>query len=187
MGPGCGAPERRASRPPLPRLGGSAYLGAMSDTAADQGNAPAYSVSELSAALKRTLESAYGYVRLRGEISKVTRHGNGHIYLDLKDENACIAGVVWKGNVRGLKAQPEQGLEVIVTGKITTFAPRSSYQIIIDALDLAGQGPQAGPEDDPDARGAVPAGPDGPGRLLNVLPLVMSHRTAPGTIDEARR
>jgi exodeoxyribonuclease VII large subunit len=112
----------------------------MSDTVADQGNAPAYSVSELSAALKRTLESAYGYVRLRGEISKVTRHGNGHIYLDLKDENACIAGVVWKGNVRGLKAQPEQGLEVIVTGKITTFAPRSSYQIIIETMEHAGVG-----------------------------------------------
>src|SRR5579871_2163618 len=89
---------------------------------AGDGNARPYSVSELAFALKRTLEDAYGFVRLRGEISKVTRHGNGHIYLDLKDENACIAGVVWKGSVRGLKVQPEQGLEVVVTGKITTFA-----------------------------------------------------------------
>jgi exodeoxyribonuclease VII large subunit len=106
----------------------------------DDGNARAYSVSELAFALKRTLEDAYGFVRLRGEISKVTRHGNGHIYLDLKDENACIAGVVWKGQVRGLKAQPEQGLEVVVTGRITTFAPRSSYQLIIETMEHAGVG-----------------------------------------------
>ena len=115
----------------------------MSDVETDpstDGNARPYSVSELAFALKRTLEDAYGFVRLRGEISKVTRHGNGHIYLDLKDENACIAGVVWKGSVRGLKAQPEQGLEVIVTGKITTFAPRSSYQLIIETMELAGVG-----------------------------------------------
>jgi exodeoxyribonuclease VII large subunit len=105
-----------------------------------EGNARPYSVSELAFALKRTLEDAYGFVRLRGEISKVTRHGNGHIYLDLKDENACIAGVVWKGSVRGLKAQPEQGLEVVVTGKITTFAPRSSYQLIIETMEHAGVG-----------------------------------------------
>ncbi|HTK36643.1 MAG TPA: exodeoxyribonuclease VII large subunit [Caulobacteraceae bacterium] len=104
------------------------------------GNARPYSVSELAFALKRTLEEAYGFVRLRGEISKVTRHGNGHIYLDLKDENACIAGVVWKGSVRGLKAQPEQGLEVVVTGRITTFAPRSSYQLIIETMEHAGVG-----------------------------------------------
>jgi exodeoxyribonuclease VII large subunit len=107
---------------------------------AAEGNAKAYSVSELAFALKRTLEEAYGFVRLRGEISKVTRHGNGHIYLDLKDENACIAGVVWKGQVRGLKVQPEQGLEVIVTGRITTFAPRSSYQLIIETMEHAGVG-----------------------------------------------
>ena len=115
----------------------------MSDVETDpstDGNARPYSVSELAFALKRTLEDAYGFVRLRGEISKVTRHGNGHIYLDLKDENACIAGVVWKGSVRGLKAQPEQGLEVIVTGKITTFAPRSSYQLIIETMEHAGVG-----------------------------------------------
>jgi exodeoxyribonuclease VII large subunit len=105
-----------------------------------EGNAPAYSVSELAFALKRTLEEAYGFVRLRGEISKVTRHGNGHIYLDLKDENACINAVVWKGQVRGLKAQPEQGLEVVVTGRITTFAPRSSYQLIIETMEHAGVG-----------------------------------------------
>src|SRR6201986_2203122 len=112
-----------------------------SDAGADaDGNARPYSVSELAFALKRTLEDAYGFVRLRGEISKVTRHGNGHIYLDIKDENACIAGVVWKGQVKGLKVQPEQGLEVIVTGRITTFAPRSSYQLIIETMEHAGVG-----------------------------------------------
>ena len=110
------------------------------DAEPPDGNARAYSVSELAFALKRTLEEAYGFVRLRGEISKVTRHGAGHIYLDIKDENACIAGVVWKGQVRGLKAQPEQGLEVIVTGRITTYAPRSSYQLIIETMEHAGVG-----------------------------------------------
>ena len=72
------------------------------DPSAPQGNARAYSVSELSFALKRTLEDAYGFVRLRGELSKVTFHSNGHVYLSLKDERACIDGVVWKGNVRTL-------------------------------------------------------------------------------------
>ena len=105
-----------------------------------EGNAPAYSVSELAFALKRTLEQTYGFVRLRGEISKVTRHASGHIYLDLKDDKASISGIIWKGSVRGLMAQPEQGLEVIVTGKITTFPARSSYQIVIETLEPAGVG-----------------------------------------------
>jgi exodeoxyribonuclease VII large subunit len=104
------------------------------------GNTPPYSVSELAFALKRTLENAYGFVRLRGEISKVTRHASGHIYLTLKDDKACIDGVVWKGSVRGLKAQPELGLEVIVTGKITTYPARSSYQMVIESLEPAGVG-----------------------------------------------
>jgi exodeoxyribonuclease VII large subunit len=109
-------------------------------TAADPGNAPAFSVSELAFALKRTLEDAFGHVRLRGEISKVTRHASGHVYLTLKDDKAVIDGVIWKGSVRGLKAQPEQGLEVIVTGRITTYPARSGYQIIIESLEPAGVG-----------------------------------------------
>ena len=108
--------------------------------ATDAGNAAAYSVSELAFALKRTLEDAYGFVRLRGEISKVTRHGSGHVYLTLKDEKACIDAVVWKGSVRGLKAQPEQGLEVIATGRITSYPARSSYQLVIESLEPAGVG-----------------------------------------------
>jgi exodeoxyribonuclease VII large subunit len=104
------------------------------------GNAKAYSVSELASALKRTLEDAYGFVRLRGELSKVTRHASGHVYLSIKDERAAIDGVVWKGQVRGLKAQPEQGLEVIVTGRITTFPASSKYQIVVETMEHAGVG-----------------------------------------------
>src|SRR5579875_639650 len=104
------------------------------------GNAQAYSVSELAFALKRTIEDAYGYVRLRGEISKVTRHASGHIYLSLKDERACIDGVVWKGSVRGLACQPQMGLEVIVTGRITTYPARSSYQMVIETMAPASVG-----------------------------------------------
>jgi exodeoxyribonuclease VII large subunit len=104
------------------------------------GNARAYSVSELSFALKRTLEDAYGFVRLRGELSKVTFHSNGHVYLSLKDDKACIDGVVWKGNVRGLSVRPEQGMEVIVTGKVTTYPAGSRYQIVIDTMEAAGIG-----------------------------------------------
>ena len=110
------------------------------DSPAEDGNAKPYSVSELAFALKRTLEDNYGFVRLRGEISKTTFHSNGHIYLTLKDERAAIDGVVWKGQVRGLSIRPEQGLEVIVTGKITTYPSGSRYQIVIETLEAAGIG-----------------------------------------------
>src|SRR6185312_13086807 len=104
------------------------------------GNAKPYSVSELSFALKRTLEDAYGFVRLRGEVSKVTFHSNGHVYLTLKDERAAIDGVVWKTNVRSLGIRPQQGLEVVVTGKITTYPSGSRYQIVIETMEPAGIG-----------------------------------------------
>ncbi|RYF88973.1 MAG: exodeoxyribonuclease VII large subunit, partial [Caulobacteraceae bacterium] len=103
-------------------------------------NAQAYSVSELAFALKRTLEDAYGFVRLRGELSKVTHHGSGHVYLTLKDEKASLDGVVWKGSVRNLGIRPEQGMEVIVTGRITTFPAGSRYQIVIETMEAAGVG-----------------------------------------------
>ena len=109
-------------------------------TAADDGNARPYSVSELAFALKRTLEDAYGFVRLRAELSKVTHHSNGHVYLTLKDERAAIDGVVWKGSVRNLSVRPEQGLEVVVTGKITTYPAGSRYQIVIETMEAAGIG-----------------------------------------------
>lgn len=103
-------------------------------------NNPAVSISELAFALKRTLEDRFGHVRLRGEISKVNRHASGHVYLTLKDDKASLDGVVWKGQVRGLSIQPETGLEVIVTGKITSYPARSSYQIVIDSMEAAGAG-----------------------------------------------
>lgn len=103
-------------------------------------NNPPLSISELSFALKRTLEDRFGHVRLRGEISKVNRHASGHVYLTLKDDKAAIDGVVWKGSVRGLGVQPEAGLEVIVTGKITSYPARSSYQIVIETMEAAGAG-----------------------------------------------
>jgi exodeoxyribonuclease VII large subunit len=106
----------------------------------EDGNAKPYSVSELSFALKRTIEDAYGFVRVRAEVSKVTRHASGHIYLTLKDERAAIDGVVWKGQVRGLQVQPEHGMEVIVTGKITTYPASSKYQIVIETMEPAGVG-----------------------------------------------
>lgn len=113
----------------------------MSDVAAEtDSNARPYSVSELAFALKRTLEDAYGFVRLRGELSKVTFHSNGHVYLTLKDERAALDGVVWKGSVRNLKVRPEQGMEVIVTGKITTYPAGSRYQIVIETMEPAGVG-----------------------------------------------
>jgi len=120
------APDSEAATPSNEQQGG--------------GNAQAYSVSELAFALKRTIEDAYGFVRLRGELSKVTFHGNGHVYLDIKDERASIAGVIWKGNVRSLNVRPETGLEVIVTGKVTTYPGRSQYQLVIETMEPAGMG-----------------------------------------------
>ena len=108
--------------------------------AAPRAHNPPLSISELSFALKRTLEDRFGHVRLRGEISKVNRHASGHVYLTLKDDKACIDGVVWKGQARGLGVQPETGLEVIVTGKITSYPARSSYQIVIETMEPAGAG-----------------------------------------------
>ena len=108
--------------------------------AAEDGNARPYSVSELAFALKRTLEETFGFVRLRGELSKVTRHSSGHCYLTIKDDRAAIDGVVWKGQVRGLACQPEQGLEVIVTGRITTYPASSKYQMVIETMEPAGVG-----------------------------------------------
>ena len=103
-------------------------------------NAPTYTVSELAGALKRTLETAYDHVRLRAEISKLTRHTSGHVYLTLKDEKSAIDAVIWKGQVRGLATQPETGLEVIATGRITTFPASSKYQLVIESLEVAGIG-----------------------------------------------
>ena len=108
--------------------------------AAPTGNAPEFTVTQLSGAIKRTLEDAYGYVRVRGELGRVTRAGSGHVYLDLKDERAVLSSVVWKGAAARLKVRPEQGMEVIATGRLTTFAGQSRYQLVIDTLEPAGAG-----------------------------------------------
>jgi exodeoxyribonuclease VII large subunit len=103
-------------------------------------NSPAQSVSELSGALKRTVEGAFGHVRVRGEISGWKRHASGHCYFTLKDEGACIDAVIWKGQAGSLAFRPEDGAEVIATGKLTTYAGRSKYQIMVNRMELAGAG-----------------------------------------------
>src|SRR5687767_9438071 len=103
-------------------------------------NAPALSVSELSSALKRTIEGAFDHVRVRGEISGFKRHGSGHCYFTLKDDAACIDAVIWRGQAGALRFAPEDGIEVIATGRLTTYPARSRYQIVVERLELAGQG-----------------------------------------------
>jgi exodeoxyribonuclease VII large subunit len=104
-------------------------------------NVPEWGVSDLAQALKRTVEEAYGHVRLRGEISGYRGpHSSGHVYFSLKDANARIDAVMWKGAFQKLRTRPEEGMEVIATGRITTFAGKSSYQIVIETLEPAGAG-----------------------------------------------
>ncbi|MEM9989516.1 MAG: exodeoxyribonuclease VII large subunit, partial [Pseudomonadota bacterium] len=103
-------------------------------------NIPEYAVSELSARVKKTIEDAYGYVRVRGELGRVTKAGSGHVYLDLKDDRAVLSSVIWKGAAARLKVAPEQGMEVVATGRLTTFPGQSRYQLVIDTLEPAGAG-----------------------------------------------
>ncbi len=103
-------------------------------------NLPELTVSELSMALKRTIEDSYGYVRVRGELGKVSYHNNGHVYFDLKDDRACIAGVIWRSTVPRIRLKLEAGLEVVITGRLTTYPGRSQYQIIVETLEPAGLG-----------------------------------------------
>jgi len=104
-------------------------------------NVAEFTVSELSAALKRTVEDSYGYVRVRGEISGYKGpHSSGHVYFALKDQTAKIDGVIWKGVFGRMRIKPEDGMEVVVTGKLTTYPNRSSYQIIVETLEPAGLG-----------------------------------------------
>jgi len=104
------------------------------------GNVPEFSVSELSFALKRQIESSFPRVRVRGEVSQPSFPRSGHCYFRLKDENSVIDGVCWKGTLPRLGLRIEEGLEVIATGKLTTYAGSSRYQIIVDRLELAGEG-----------------------------------------------
>ena len=127
-------------------------------------NLPELTVSELSAALKRTIEDAYGYVRVRGELGKVSYHSNGHVYFDLKDERACISGVIWRNAAARIKLKLEAGLEVLITGRITTYPGRSQYQIIVETLEPAGLG-----------------------ALMALLEERKRRLTAEGLFDEARK
>jgi exodeoxyribonuclease VII large subunit len=115
-----------------------AYSLSMSESPAP--NIHEFTVSELSASVKRTIEDAFGYVRVRGELGRISRPGSGHVYLDLKDDRAVLNGVIWRGTAQRLKLQPEQGMEVVVTGRLTTFPGQSRYQIIIESLEPAGLG-----------------------------------------------
>ncbi len=110
------------------------------DPPAAPSNVPEFSVSELSFALKREIETAFPRVRVRGEISQPSFPRSGHCYFRLKDENAVIDGVAWKGTIPRLGIRIEEGLEVLATGKLTTYAGSSRYQIIVDRLELAGEG-----------------------------------------------
>jgi exodeoxyribonuclease VII large subunit len=103
-------------------------------------NALALSVGELSFRLKRMVEGEFGHVRIRGEISGYKRATSGHVYLALKDDAAVIDGVMWKGQVNALAFAPQDGIEVIATGKLTTYPGRSKYQIVIERMELAGAG-----------------------------------------------
>lgn len=103
-------------------------------------NAQPLSITEISNLLKRTVEERFGYVRLRGELSGVKRAVSGHLYCALKDDKSVLDGVMWRGSTNRLAFVPEDGLEVIATGKLTTYPGRSKYQIVIDSLELAGEG-----------------------------------------------
>src|SRR5665213_4103960 len=128
--------RRPISAAAFPQPCKSAILRPMSDTLPS--NAPEFTVSEFSSALKRTIEDRFGLVRLRGEISNYRGpHSSGHAYFCLKDQNARIDAVIWKGNFTRLKARMQEGLEVVATGKITTFRGKSAYQIIVENVEPA--------------------------------------------------
>jgi exodeoxyribonuclease VII large subunit len=110
----------------------------MSDAAFS--NLPEFTVTTLSAALKRTVEDQFAMVRVRGEISGLKFHSSGHVYFDLKDDKAVLNAVIWRGVAGRLKVRPEAGMEVICTGKLSTYAGSSRYQIIVEQVELAGLG-----------------------------------------------
>jgi exodeoxyribonuclease VII large subunit len=101
---------------------------------------PEYTVTELSLALKKTVEAGFSRVRVRGEISGLKRHTSGHVYFALKDHDAVLDAVCWRGNFQGLSLNPQDGMEVIATGRLTTYPGRSKYQIVVEGMELAGEG-----------------------------------------------
>lgn len=103
-------------------------------------NLTEFTVSEIAAALKRTIEDSFSFVRVRGEVSNLKFHSSGHVYFDLKDEKACLNAVIWRATAQRLKVKPEKGLEIICTGRVSTYAGSSRYQIIVEQVELAGLG-----------------------------------------------
>ena len=127
----CGAGQGKTARMEL-----------FDDSEPGQGasNSPEFTVSELSGAVKRVIEGEFGMVRVRGEIGRVSRPASGHLYYDLKDDRSVIAAITWKGQAGRLTVRPEEGMEVIATGRMTTFPGQSKYQLIIDDIAPAGAG-----------------------------------------------
>ena len=103
-------------------------------------NNPVYTVGEFSHVIKKLVETNFSYVRIKGEISRPSFPGSGHIYFTLKDTDGTIAAIIWKYTLPRLSIKPEEGMEVICTGKVTTFAGQSKYQIIVESMELAGEG-----------------------------------------------
>ena len=103
-------------------------------------NLPEFTVSDLSRGVKHIIEETFGLVRVRGEIGECKLHTNGHLYLSLKDEGAVLAAVCWRGQVSKLGLRPETGMEVVCTGRLTTYAGQSKYQLVIEGMALAGEG-----------------------------------------------
>jgi exodeoxyribonuclease VII large subunit len=105
-----------------------------------QSNSPEYTVSELSGAVKKVIEGEFGLIRVRGEVGRVSRPASGHLYFDLKDDRNVIAAISWKGQVARMQVRPEEGMEVVATGRMTTFPGQSKYQLIVDDVAPAGMG-----------------------------------------------
>lgn len=103
-------------------------------------NQPEFTVSELSGAVKRVIEGEFGLVRVRGEVGRLSRPASGHVYFDLKDDRSVIAAISWKGQVAKMQTRPEEGMEVIATGRLTTFPGQSKYQLIVEDIAPAGAG-----------------------------------------------
>ncbi|MEE2862073.1 MAG: exodeoxyribonuclease VII large subunit [Pseudomonadota bacterium] len=143
-------------------------------------NAHEFTVSELSGAVKRSIEDQFGRVRVRAEVGRVSRPGSGHLYFDLKDDRACLAAVTWKGQAARLAQRPEEGMEVIATGRLTTFPGQSKYQMIVDQIEPAGAGAlMAMLEKRRKALAAEGLFDDGRKRPLPFLPRVIGVVTSP--------
>ncbi|MEO6301373.1 MAG: exodeoxyribonuclease VII large subunit [Paracoccaceae bacterium] len=110
------------------------------EDAAPASNGPEYTVSELSGAVKKVIEGEFGLIRVRGEVGRVSRPASGHLYFDLKDDRNVIAAISWKGQVARMQVRPEEGMEVVATGRMTTFPGQSKYQLIVDDVAPAGMG-----------------------------------------------